>query len=122
MKTLSATFTAHYVCRTSDPSIRSAIETGSSTGSVHCLTLMGVESTTDTFLWSNGRKSRLAYVDTVRAGVSDTEGVFVAGEFKGQRLRFVGIAGVNPVSVCGSERSGSTPLYYVGGGRFGDSL
>lgn len=122
-KTFPATFTAHYRCHTSDPTIRSAIESGTATLTINCLTLTATESGTDTFTWSNGRTSRLTYVDRYQPlPISDVRGTFVSGEFKGMHLQFLGVAAGNPIGVCAGLSPGTTTLYYAGAGWFGDAL
>jgi hypothetical protein len=122
-KTFPATFIAHYVCRTSDPTIHSAIESGMATVTVDCLTLTATESGTDTWTWSNGRTSRLRYVDRYRPlPLSHVQGTFVSGEFKGEHLRFRGVVAGNPVGVCTSPSPGTATLYYAGAGSFGDGF
>ena len=95
---------------------------GSSTGWFNCLTLTGVEAGKDRFTWSNGRKSTLKYVDTIRAGVSKVTGRFIRGQFKGLRVQFDGVAGGDLVSFCASPDAGELQLFYAGIGRFGSAL
>lgn len=111
-------FTAHYVCVTSDPTIHSAVETGGSTGEFNCATLQGYERGVDTFTWSNGRTSQLAYYDKITAALSQVEGTFTQGEFAGARVSFPGIAVGNLLSFCLSPAEGELDLVYAGVGHF----
>jgi hypothetical protein len=121
-RTFRATFRARYECRTSDPSITSVIETGTSTGWLNCLTLTGSDATEDTFSWNNGRKSKLSYVQTIRYGISEVTGRFVRGQFKGLPVRFDGIVGAGITDLCATTKAGTTWLVYAGYGRFGAAL
>ena len=121
-RTFRATFRAHYECRTTDPTITSAEETGESTGWFNCLTLTGQESGTDHFSWDNGRTSALSYVDDIRYGLSEVRGRFVRGQFKHLEARFDGIVGANIVDLCATTEAGTSFLFYTGYGRFGTAL
>jgi hypothetical protein len=113
-----------------DPSIHSATEAWSESGTFGCAPLRASGSGTDTFRWSNGRKTVLAYTHTNFGGYDDTRAIVTSGEFKGMRVRYLGLATADPfhlttdarraARICGLGQSMSAPLFYAGLGRFTD--
>lgn len=114
-------------CVMSDPSIRSATEIGRSAGRLNCSTppTLGYESGIDTFRWSNGRSSVVAYTDTVSVlGGSITRGVVIRGEFKGLRIYYQGVpvpGSLNSLDICTSPKPGTIDAEFVGFGNWGAS-
>jgi hypothetical protein len=116
---ISITYVGHDApCHMSDPTISSAVEHGSGTGTFNCSQLGGVEQGTDVYTWSNGRTSVLSYRDSVLAGVSNTTGTIIRGEFRGLRVNYFGLGLPSP-QICTSARGGTFPGFFEGAGRFG---
>jgi hypothetical protein len=111
-----------------DPSIHSATEVWSQTGTLTCVPLGQTALGTDTVTWSNGRKSVLAYHDHAVGNLDDTRGLVTRGEFIGMHVHFVGPVSFDPsdpagtvtgaARACGLQQATTVPLFYLGLGRF----
>jgi len=128
-RTYTASGTANnFACKMPDPSIHSATEAWSETGTFTCAPLRATGSGTDTFTWSNGRESFQTYTHTSVGGYDETNGMITGGEFKGLRVQYRGVATVDSRSIasviargaqiCAFGQPGSALLFYIGVGRF----
>lgn len=91
------------LCQSSDPTIRSGIETGTARAQYNCLITGAADSGVETISWNNGRTSVVSFTDTILGSLDYGLGTVTAGEFAGETFHFVGDSVANPLLCISSE-------------------